>query len=346
MKNSAKTGVWIMAFMLTACASFSPSINEKFPDETEKKDPADKVDVLFVIKHYEQTKGLDAVPKLKRPPRNFDDLLNNALQEIGNIDNYNIITVFERDINNIDKRKQIERLKRESNYTVELNILQEKSFAKYFFGIIASSITATIVPIRYRRVYTFNTQVYNQQQQLVKSYERKGDINRWVQTLMVFLYPFNHDKRIKEELYVTCLHNLFGQIETERVLSYQAAGGTHRTIYAIEDVCKIIEQNKPEEAMSWQHAHLNQLSEDPGIAIVVHFPDDGLSNKLSIQIFKMELAQLDSVTNNQGIFFWVNNEAQSPMLLISTRNESILKSHMANNHYLNVLLRGMFHLPK
>ena len=61
--------------------------------------------------------------------------------------------------------------------------------------------------------------VFNSEQQLIKSYSRDASLNKWVQTFMVFLYPFHHEKRKKEELYVEFLHDIFEQIESEKILS-------------------------------------------------------------------------------------------------------------------------------
>lgn len=332
--------------LIAGCATFSPPINGMYGKEKVRNLNAEKVDILFIFEHYEQTTGIDAVPKLTRPPRNFNDIFGNALSEISNIEKYNSITINADDINDIRKRENILRLKKESEYIIEMNFKKEKSFVKFFFGVIVSSFSATIIPIRYKNKYEVEVKVYDNKEQLIKTYMRDSELDKWVQTFMVFFYPFMHEKRKKEELYVECLHDIFSQIETEKILNYNNLEKVTRTIYSINEIAEIIKKQKPDDEINWNNGKLNEWVEKKDIAIIVHFPDDGLSRKMADQAFKMELENLDRKTKEDGILFWVNNEEKYPVLLISARNETVLKSQLENNNHLKILLNGMFNLPK
>jgi hypothetical protein len=346
MKNQKITFFLVLLILLSGCATFSPSITGECKGESPTKQDDDKVDVLFIMKHFQQTKGKDAVPKLTRPFYNFDDLLNDALKEISNIGKFVPLTIMPHEVNNVQKRKEISRLRKELDYTVEINITKKKSLVKYFFGIISSTLTATIIPMNYRRELTFEARVYNYKQELIGTYIREGELNKWVEAFLVVAWPFKHDKRMKEALYVNALQNIFLQIENENVLDYSKVKKVTRTIYAHEEICQIIEKQKPDEAISWEYKNINEWVDRKDIAIIVHFPDDGTSNSIANKVFRMDLEVLDKKTNEEGVVFWVNKEEKYPILIISARNETILKSQLENNHYLKVLLNGMFSLPK
>lgn len=93
MTPRVRTFILGVIFLVAGCATFSPPINGKFGGELLKNTNAEKVSILFVFKHYDQTKGIDAVPKLTSPQRNFNDIIRNALNEISNIDKYKLITI-------------------------------------------------------------------------------------------------------------------------------------------------------------------------------------------------------------------------------------------------------------
>ena len=119
-----------------------------------------------------------------------------------------------------------------------------------------------------------------------------------------------------------------------------------RTIYCIKEISDIIKKHNPEDEISWKNDKLNNWIEIRDIAIIAHFPNDGLSKKMAEQAFKMDIEELDSKTKDEGILFWINNEEKNPVLLISANNETVLKSQLENNNYLKVMLNGMFHLNR
>ena len=96
--------------------------------------------------------------------------------------------------------------------------MRKKSFAKNFLGTFFTSASLTLVPIPFTYSYSVDTDLYDSNGQLLKSYSRKASLTKWVQTLLVFVYPFHPDQRKKEELYVEFLHDIFKQIEKEKML--------------------------------------------------------------------------------------------------------------------------------
>lgn len=346
MRFSCRVVSILLGVLLYQCATFSPPINGLYELNSEKIIGADKVNVLFVFKHYKQTVGIDAVPKLVRPQRNFNDIFQAALQEISNIDKFNTITIEANDVNNVDKRNYLARLKNESDYVIEMSFKEEKSFVKFFFGVVASSVSLTVIPIRYKYKYTIETIVKSFNQEPANIYVRNADLNKWVQTFMVFLYPFNHQKREVEEMYIKSMRNIFNEIEDKKVLNSTNLKHTTRTVYAINEVCEIIEKYIPQEVIHWKIDTPHSWIKRKDIAIIVHFPDDGINQKLAKQAFKMDVDVLDRKTNEKGILFWVDKEEKYPLMLISARNETILKSHLENNLQLKVMLNGMFHLKR
>ncbi len=343
MKSMIKLSFIFLLIITTSCASFKSPINGIYKHKLIKNDNAEKVKVLFILSHYEQTIGIDAIPKLTRPQKNFNDIFYDALNEISNIKKYNSLTMETKDVNDVKKSEELARTKKENDFFIEINFTKEKSFIKFFFGAIVSSITATIVPIRYKYKYLVEVKVHNHKQELIKTYTRDAELNKWVQTFMVFLYPFHHEKRKREELIVEYLHDIFKQIESEKILDYNSLDRITRTIYSSSDICNFIQKDIPKDAISWNKQSLNKWIDNKDIGIIIHFPDDGMNEKMAMQTFKMKIEDLDKKTEDNGILFWVDKEADFPVLLISARNETVLKSQLENNNYLKVLLNGMYY---
>mgnify|MGYP001232471266 CR=1 FL=1 len=336
-----------VVFLATGgCATFSPPIHGLYPNETIKNTDASKVDVLFIFKHYEQTMGIDAVPKLTRPQYNFDDIFAKALVEINNIDSYNSVTVNANDINDIGKREKLNRLMKEGDYTIEVSIKKQKSFAKFFFSVLMSSVSATVIPMRYRYHYSFEIKVFDNHSALVKTYNREAVLNKWVETMLGLIYPFYTEKKEKEVLYVACLRDIFRQIDTEKILDPEKIDKTTRTIYCHKEISELILKIIPEDAIGWKGKSLNEWIHKKDIAIVIHFPNDGITQAMSNEAFKLPLETLDQKTEQEGLLFWVDNEEKYPLLLISAQNETVLKAQLENNKYLKIVLNGMFFLKR
>jgi len=209
------------ALMTIGCATFKSDMTGKFDLPAEKNYQADQVSLLLIFSHYRQTKGWDAIPKLddqRQRIRGFDDFLADALNEFSNIKKYSTFTEYASDVNEPERRAHKDSLMKKHDFVMKIKFNREKSFAKNFLGTFFSSISLTLLPIPYTYSYSVETNLYNSKGQLLKSYSRKASLTKWMQTLLIFVYPFHPEQRKKEELYVEFLHDIFKQIENEKVL--------------------------------------------------------------------------------------------------------------------------------
>ncbi len=203
------------------CATFKSDMVGKYDGADKKNLRADPVSVLFIFSHYRQTTGWDAIPKLdnkRQRIRGFDDFLADALNEFSNLKKYSTFTEYASDVNEPERRAQKDSLIKKHDYVMKLKFMREKSFAKNFLGTIFSSVSLSLLPVPYTYSYSVKADLLNTKGQLLKSYVRQAALTKWVQTLMVFAYPFHPEQRKKEELYVDFLHDIFKQIENEKML--------------------------------------------------------------------------------------------------------------------------------
>ncbi len=206
---------------LLSCAAFKSSLKGKYASPAQKNYGADGVSVLFVFSHLRQIKGYDAIPKLDdRYQRisGFDDFFQDALNEFSNVKSYATFTDYASDVNEPKRRALKDSLEKSHDFIIKMKFSREKSFSKYFLGVIVSTVTATLFPVPYTSSYSVNVELFNSKKQLVKTYSRQASIGKWVQSLLIFLYPFHPEKRKKEEVYVAFLHDIFRQIESEKIL--------------------------------------------------------------------------------------------------------------------------------
>jgi len=207
--------------MMTGCATFKSDMIGKYEKSAEKNYQADQVSLLLIFSHYRQTKGWDAIPKLdnqRQRIRGFDDFLVDALNEFSNIEKYSTFTEYASDVNVPQRRAQKDSLMKKHDYVIKVKFMREKSFAKNFLGTFVSSVSLSLFPVPYTYSYSVKSDLYNSNGQLLKSYSRQASLTKWVQTLLVFAYPFHPEQRKKEELYVEFLHDIFKQIENEKML--------------------------------------------------------------------------------------------------------------------------------
>ena len=212
----------IICIFIANCATFKSDMTGQYDAAADKNYGAGGVKVLFIFSHYRQTKGYDAIPKLDNKYQiinGFDDFLQDALHEFSNIADYATFTEYASDVNEPERRALKDSLMSAHDYIIKIKFMRQKSFSKYFLGEIASSVTLTLVPIPYRHSYSVDVEIFNSQRQLIKAYSRKSALTKWVQSVLVFAYPFYPEKRKREELYVEFLHDIFRQIEAERVLA-------------------------------------------------------------------------------------------------------------------------------
>lgn len=219
--------VLIVAVFMSGCSTFRSEIKGKFGGTPSKNYEAEKVNVLFIFRHVKQSIGYDAVPKLENQRQRlggFDDIFNDALQEISNIKTYATFTDYASDVNKPERRALKDSLIARHDFVINITFLKEKSFAKHFLGYIFSTASVTMLPIPYSQSYSVKLDVYNARGLLVKSYKREASLTKWVQTLLIFVYPFHNEERKKEEIYVTFLHDIFKEIETKKIILKKSAG--------------------------------------------------------------------------------------------------------------------------
>ena len=206
---------------IPGCATFKSEMKGKLFSASEKNFAAERVRVLFIFSHFRQTKGLDAIPKLENQRERisgFDDFFQDALNEFSNVKNYATFTEYASDVNDPARRVLKDSLMHSHDYILKIKFMREKSFAKNFLGTLASTISLTLLPMPYTYSYSATAELYDSNGRLLNNYSRKASLTKWVQTLLIFVYPFHPEQRKKEELYVEFMHDIFKQIETEKIL--------------------------------------------------------------------------------------------------------------------------------
>ncbi len=224
MKTQRPIKVFLLlstAFLLMNCATFKSEVDGKFDAAGEKFYDAEKVSVLFIISHYRQTIGFDAIPKLDNKRERisgFDDFFQDALNEFSHISPYSTFTEYAADVNDNKRRATRDSLITAHDFVMRIKFRREKVFTRHFLGSIASIASLTVIPIPYNYAYSVDVDLHGADGGLIKTYSRSAKLTKWVQAALIFIYPFHPEKRKKEELYVEFMHDIFRQIETENVL--------------------------------------------------------------------------------------------------------------------------------
>ncbi len=209
------------SFLLMDCATFKSEMEGKFDTAGEKFYDAEKVSVLFIISHYRQTIGFDAIPRLDNKNQRisgFDDFFQDALNEFSHISPYSTFTEYAADVNDNKRRAMRDSLIAVHDFVMRIKFKREKVFTKHFLGTIASVASLTLFPIPYSYSYAVDIDLHSADGGLIKTYSRNAKLTKWVQAPLIFIYPFHPEKRKKEELYVEFMHDIFRQIERENVL--------------------------------------------------------------------------------------------------------------------------------
>ncbi|WP_129127086.1 hypothetical protein [Geomonas oryzae] len=208
-----------LAMVLTGCVASRSEVQGKFTSPVTKNTTADKVSVFFQFKNLRQQHGMDTVPKLQvHNVKDFDNLFRDSLQELGNVSQYTTFLESPNDVNNPKRRKELEEHRANHDYTVEVSLLEESSFRKDFLSGTVSLLSLTLIPMPYSWDYTMTANVMKKGGAQVASYQRKATLSNWVQAALIFAYPFYPLEGKREEIYSECLHDIFKQIEAERVL--------------------------------------------------------------------------------------------------------------------------------
>ena len=207
--------------LIPGCATFRSGMKGEFGGTSEKNYGADKVSVLFIFSHYEQAKGFDAIPKLESSRQiinDFDDFFIDALNELSNLKQYTTYTEFASDVGDPKRRAEKDSLIDAHDFVMRIKLMKENSFVQHFLGTLFSTVSATLLPMPYTRTYSIEVDLLDQDEILVKSYARQSSLTKWVQTFLIFIYPFHTERRKEEEIYIRFMHDIFRQIETEGVL--------------------------------------------------------------------------------------------------------------------------------
>lgn len=210
-----------LVMMLAGCATFRSNIEGSYTGQDDKNFGAEKVSVLFVFSHYKQAKGFDAIPKLESRRQvidDFDDLFIDAKSELSNIGKYSTFTNFASDVGDSKRRHELDSLISMHDYIMRIKFNRENSFVQHFLGAVSSTVSATILPMPYSMDYSMSVDVYNADDILIKSYSREASLTKWVEMLLIFIYPFHTEQRKKEEIYIEFMHDVFREIEGKRVL--------------------------------------------------------------------------------------------------------------------------------
>ncbi len=208
-----------LSSILVGCAATRSQVEGTFDRPTEKNLDADQVSVFFQLRHLKQQHGLDASPKLQaQGVKDFDNIFLDALKEISNISKYATFTESPADVNNPKRREECKTLRDEHDYTVKIDFLEETSFKEQSLSGIVSILSLTLIPVPFTWDYTITADIYEKDGKPVRTYRRKATLYEWWQVLLMAAYPFYPTEGKREEIYKESLHDIFRQIETERIL--------------------------------------------------------------------------------------------------------------------------------
>ncbi len=207
--------------LLVSCATFRTELENSSGLEQQKILGTEPVDILFVSRHLQQTRGLDVIPKLQNRYQiieGYDDILLDATREFSNLNRYAAFTEFSSDMSDPDRIKLKDSLMANYELRISIEIRKEKSFSKYFLGTISSVLSATLIPIPYTQEYYLDVEVFDHEGKLNKTYSRSAKTKKWVEVFLLPVYPFHTEVRKTEEIYVEFLHDVFRQIEADQIL--------------------------------------------------------------------------------------------------------------------------------
>ncbi len=214
------SGPLLVSLLTANCATFPGDMEGAFSGPDRSSPSADEVSVLFLLRHVKQARGLDAIPKLipeNRIVRDFDNLLVDAVTELGNLSSYTSFTEFPSDVSQPDRVAQKEELIQTHDYVVKVQLLEEYSFVRQFFGQVFSTVSITLLPVPYTTRYSIEVEVMEADSQ-VASYRRSSSKTMWVQAFLLFIQPFHNDTIVEERIYIDLLHDVFRELEASGAL--------------------------------------------------------------------------------------------------------------------------------
>lgn len=209
----------LLAGMLAGCAASRSPVTGKFDRPAERNVGAEKVSVFFLFRHLEQQHGFDSIPKLKaQGVKDFDNLFRDALGEISNVSPYVTFTESPADVNNPKRRQELDAFRQSHDFTLDIDFFEESSFAEQCLSGTVSLLSLTLIPMPYTWEYTITANLSGKSGKAVRAYQRKATLKNWTQAVLIFAYPFHPLEGKREEIYAESLHDIFRQIEAERVL--------------------------------------------------------------------------------------------------------------------------------
>lgn len=219
------TRPWALTVLLitlaTGCATFRSEVEGKFDSPGSNNTGADKVSVLFILKHVRQAKGLDEIPKLDSEGeivKDFDDLFLDAMTELGNVESYATFTEFASDVSKPERRAKRDELISQSDFVVRIDFMRTYSFIGHSLGYVVSGLSLTVVPIPYSQSFSIEVEVQDADGDRIQRYTRSASLTTWIQTFLILLQPFHDEAKKKEQIYIEFLHDIFKQMEAEGVI--------------------------------------------------------------------------------------------------------------------------------
>jgi len=212
--------LFLASLVVTGCATFAGDMEGAYSGPGRSSPASGDVSVLFLLRHVRQAHGMDAIPKLMAEGqivRDFDNLLVDAVSELSNLSSYTSFTEYPSDVSDPERMARKDGLIRTRDFVVRVEILEEYSFVRQFFGRVLTFVSVTAVPVPYTTRYSIDVRV-TQGPREVASYHRSNAKTLWVQALLLFVQPFRNDAIVKERIYIDLLHDVFREMEAEGVL--------------------------------------------------------------------------------------------------------------------------------
>lgn len=211
--------VILLIWLLSGCVASRSSVAGLYNGQAEKNTGAEKVSVLFLFRDMEQRHGIDTIPKMQdQRIKDFNNLFRDILTEISNISRFTTFFESPNDVYSPGRRQELEDLRSSHDFTLEITILEESSFKQQALSATVSILSLTFIPAPYSWDYTITANLLDRKGKLVRSYERKSTLDNWVEAFLIFAYPFHPLEGKREQLYAESLHDIFRQIEAEKVL--------------------------------------------------------------------------------------------------------------------------------
>lgn len=222
MRGSIAGGLFCLLLgllLLGGCAASRSEIAGKFTGPADRNWGADRVSVFFLFRHMAQQHGYDSIPKLQvQGVKDFDNLFRDSLGEIGNISRYDTFMESPNDVNVPKRRQEREAFRASHDYTVEVTFFEESFFKQQCLSTTISILTLTLFPMPYSWDYTITARLMDRSGKELRTYERKATLDNWVELFLMFAYPYYPLEGKREEIYAESLHDIFRQIEAEKIL--------------------------------------------------------------------------------------------------------------------------------